>query len=163
MFDTCSIQGQWHNRETLINFEPTSYHHIYTYWLAWPHNFTKSNTFHFASEFVNFHKREKYNIKNEFDNVNNVCVLPLHVSLLGIYDVARVSMDFLNDNHIRTLPWPALSPDLKLIKHLWDELGRRVRNGLNPPETLDELRRPLFRSGIIYHNFTKYIMHIAQD
>ena len=48
-------------------------------------------------------------------------------------------MDFLNDNHIRTLPWPALSPDLKLIKHLWDELGRRVRNGLNPPETLDEL------------------------
>jgi hypothetical protein len=25
--------------------------------------------------------------------------------------VARVSMDFLNDNHIRTLPWPALSPD----------------------------------------------------
>jgi hypothetical protein len=59
--------------------------------------------------------------------------------------VARVSMDFLNDNHIRTLPWPALSPDLKLIKHLWDELGRPVRNGLNPPETLDELRRALIQ------------------
>ena len=59
--------------------------------------------------------------------------------------VARVSMDFLNDNHIRTLPWPALSPDLKLIKHLWDELGRRVRNGLNPPKTLDELRRALIQ------------------
>ena len=29
MFDTCSIQGQGHNRETLINFEPTSYHHMY--------------------------------------------------------------------------------------------------------------------------------------
>jgi hypothetical protein len=59
--------------------------------------------------------------------------------------VARVSMDFLNDNHIRILPWPALSPDLKLIKDLWDELGRRVRNGLNPPETLDELRRALIQ------------------
>ena len=57
--------------------------------------------------------------------------------------VARVSMDFLNDNHIRTLPWPALSPDLNLVKHLRDEHGRRVRNGLNPPETLDELRRVL--------------------
>jgi hypothetical protein len=54
-------------------------------------------------------------------------------------------MDFLNDNHIRTLPWPALSPDLKLIKHLRDELGRRVRNGLNPLETLDELRQALIQ------------------
>ena len=43
-------------------------------------------TLHVSSEFVIFHKREKYNIKNEFDSVNNVCVLPLHVSLLGIYD-----------------------------------------------------------------------------
>jgi acyl carrier protein phosphodiesterase len=59
--------------------------------------------------------------------------------------VAGVSMDFLNDNHIRTLPWPALSPDVKLVKHLRDELGRRVRNGLNPPETLDELRRALIQ------------------
>ena len=59
--------------------------------------------------------------------------------------VARVSMDFLNDNNSRTLPWPALSPDLKLIKHLWDELGRRVRNGLNPPETLDDLRWALIQ------------------
>ena len=59
--------------------------------------------------------------------------------------VARVSMDFLNDNHIRTLPWPALSPDLNLVKHLRDELGRRVRNGLNPPETLYELRRALIQ------------------
>jgi hypothetical protein len=36
--------------------------------------------------------------------------------------VARVCQDFLNQNHIRVLPSPALSPDLSPIEHLWDEL-----------------------------------------
>jgi hypothetical protein len=36
-------------------------------------------------------------------------------------------------------------PGFQTHKHLWDERGRRVRNGLNPPETLDELRRALIQ------------------
>ena len=50
--------------------------------------------------------------------------------------VARVFQDFLNQNHIRVLPCPALSPDLSPIEHLWDELGRHVRHRQIPPETL---------------------------
>jgi hypothetical protein len=57
--------------------------------------------------------------------------------------ISRVAMNYLNDNHIRTLPWPALSSDLSPIEHLWDELGRRVRRRVNPPESIDQFQRAL--------------------
>ena len=53
--------------------------------------------------------------------------------------VVCLCQDFLNQNHIRVLPRPALSPDMSPIEHLWDELGRRVRHRQNPPEILQEL------------------------
>ena len=56
---------------------------------------------------------------------------------------ARVCQDFLNQNHIRALPGPVLSPDLSPIEHLWNELGRCVCHRHNPPETLHELHDAL--------------------
>jgi hypothetical protein len=45
--------------------------------------------------------------------------------------VARVCQDFLNQNYISVLPWPALLPDLSPIEQLWDEIVIRVRHEWN--------------------------------
>ena len=44
---------------------------------------------------------------------------------------------------VEVLNWPSRSPDLKLIEYIWDELGRRVRQQVNPPRTLGNLERAL--------------------
>ena len=41
--------------------------------------------------------------------------------------VARICRQFLNRNNINVLPWPALSPDMNPIDHIWDYLDRKVR------------------------------------
>ena len=41
--------------------------------------------------------------------------------------VARICRQFLNRNDVNVLPWPALSPDMDPMEHIWDYLGRKVR------------------------------------
>ena len=36
---------------------------------------------------------------------------------------ARLTTDFLGQNNVHGLPWPAFSPDLSPINYLWDQLG----------------------------------------
>ncbi|GFV84223.1 transposable element Tcb2 transposase [Trichonephila clavipes] len=47
--------------------------------------------------------------------------------------IARMSQDCLHT--VTTLPWPARSPDLSPIEHIWDHLGWRVGH----PKSLNEL------------------------
>ncbi|GFU23572.1 transposable element Tcb2 transposase [Trichonephila clavipes] len=37
---------------------------------------------------------------------------------------ARIAQDFLR--YFQTLPWPARSPDLSLVEHVWDQLKRQM-------------------------------------
>ncbi|GFV52844.1 transposable element Tcb1 transposase [Trichonephila clavipes] len=51
--------------------------------------------------------------------------------------------NFLFEEGIVRMEWPACSPDRNPIEHVWDALGRRVAGRQPPPQTLQELERAL--------------------
>ncbi|KAJ4426240.1 hypothetical protein ANN_27052 [Periplaneta americana] len=57
--------------------------------------------------------------------------------------IAHAVGDYLQEVGIHVLPWPARSPDMNPIEHVWDMLERRVKNRRPRPESLQELRRAL--------------------
>lgn len=57
--------------------------------------------------------------------------------------VARCVTDFLNQVEIPTMNWPACSPDLNPIEHVWDMLGRRLRSRIPAVQNREDVRGAL--------------------
>ncbi|GFY20110.1 transposable element Tcb2 transposase [Trichonephila clavipes] len=56
---------------------------------------------------------------------------------------ANLVEDSLFEEGIMRMEWPACSPDMNPIEHVWDALGRRVAGRQPPPQTLQELEKAL--------------------
>lgn len=59
---------------------------------------------------------------------------------------ARLTRDYLNNMNVHVLPWPASSPDMNPIEHLWDHIDRQIRKRPVPPANQHQLEQYLIHA-----------------
>lgn len=70
---------------------------------------------------------------------------PLASRLIPINDNARphrahIAQEYLQQEATELLPWPAISPDMNLIEHLCDYLGRKANARTPTCQSIQKLR-----------------------
>ncbi|GFX64513.1 transposable element Tcb2 transposase [Trichonephila clavipes] len=63
---------------------------------------------------------------------------------------ANLVEDFLFEEGIVRMKWPACSPDMNPKEHIWDTLGRRVAGRQPSPQTLPNWKELFRKSGTEY-------------
>ena len=52
-------------------------------------------------------------------------------------------MDFLEDENVQHIDWPAMLPDLNPIENIWSDISRGLKNMDNPPTNVAEMTQAI--------------------
>jgi hypothetical protein len=58
---------------------------------------------------------------------------------------ARIVQHFLQHEAVQTIPWPAMSPDMNPIEHVWDFIGQNIKQRIPKCQNIDELRTAILQ------------------
>lgn len=77
---------------------------------------------------------------------------------------AAIVRQYLEEVNVPVMEWPARSPDLNPIEHLWDELKRRIRGRNIAPTNLQELQNALKEEWeAIPQDFIKHLIESMEN
>ena len=79
-------------------------------------------------------------------DIHPLATRPVYMEDNAMPHRSRSATAYLQSEAVTSVPWPAMSPYLNLIEHIWDILGRRIQVREPPVQNFRQLEEALHRA-----------------